>query len=427
MGSPPTSPRAGRPVPVGRPRRARAAGRGRGRVLGVLGLSAALIVVAVAAGALAGLLATARLGGDGDLSGGYLGDKVVSWIDTSTALVESVAGVEPPQCLDVDSGVRRRLPVEDVLMHLGGAGWAVGADKNGALLAVDLSRRAACGPAVSRVAAARCGAKSPDGRLVAARELADGAPTDAWWVLSTDGARVARLTPDGAGSAGGEPAWTEDSQAVAVPLEPGGAREATLVVAWAPDWRPIEVRVAGYEGGTIAFDPTGANLVFAKPGRDGEGELKRVGRGTGMEDLAVRIAGLGGLMGRAADGRLAVYVTRAAPEDLEGGPGPATGAVLLVREPPTEGARPGEAAWPLGGPEDVIRLPRDVESAVLDPSGLRALVVCADGESTRRLYVVDLAAGTVRPVPLGGGSRSGMGSPGQGVRPDAGPAKGGGA
>jgi hypothetical protein len=365
----------------------------------VLALFAMLVVVAVGAGLWAGLLGTARLGPDGDRGRGYLGDKVVSWIDTSTALVESVAGVEPPQRLEVDSGIRRKLPLQDVLMHIGGAGWAVGADKNGALLAVDLARGAAREAASSKVAVARCGAISPDEELVAARELADGAPTDAWSVFSADGTRVAKLTLDGAGSAGGEPAWAPDSQAVAVPLEPGDAEEATMVVAWAPDWRPLAIRVKGYEGGTIAFDSDGADLLYATPGPDGQ--LRQVGRSTGDEDLGVRIPGLGGLMGRAADGRLVVFVTHADPEDFGGGPGPASGAVLVIDEPAAGLPRAGETPESLLGAEGMIRLPCDIESAVLDPAGERALVVCARSETTRALYVVDLATRTVRPVPVG--------------------------
>lgn len=407
MPSPRTSPRAGRS-------RSRHRGRGKG-LAGVLGLFAALIVVAVAAGALAGLFATARLGGDGDPGRGYLGDKVVSWIDTSTALVESVAGVEPPQRLEVDSGIRRKLPVKDVLMHLGGAGWAVGADKNGALLAVDLSRGAAREAASSKVAVARCGAKSPDDAFVAARELADGAPTDAWSVFSADGTRVAKLTLDGAGSAGGEPAWAPDSQAVAVPLEPGDADEATIVVAWAPGWRPLGVRVRGYEGGTIAFDQAGASLLYATPGP--EGLLRRAGRSTGVEDLQLRIPGLGGLMGRAADGRLVLFVTRADPGDLGGEPGPPTGALLAMPEPPADASQPGGSPEPLASPEGIIQLPSDVESAVLDPAGERALVVCARSETTRALYVVDLATKAVRQVPVGAGATLGGATP-----PKAGPA-----
>jgi hypothetical protein len=359
----------------------------------VLGLFAALIVVAVVVGALGGMLATRRTL-ERQLGRGYLGDRIVSWIDTSSALVESVAGVEPPLRLEVDSGVRRRLPLEDVLMHLGGAGWAVGADKNGALLAVDLSRGAARDVAASKVAVARCGAKSPDARLVAARELDDGAPTDAWSVFSADGTRVAKLTVDGAGSAGGDPAWAPDSEAVALPLEPGDADEATIVVAWAPGWRALQIKVKGYEGGSVAFDPGGGGIVFAKPGSDGE--LRRAGRATGEIDAAARVPGLGGLAGRAADGRLAVFVTRADPKDLGGEPGPETGAVLLFDDLP-DGLFGG-------GPDGIIRLPCAVESAVLDPAGERALVVCARSETARELYVVDLASARVRPVPVGSGA-----------------------
>lgn len=367
----------------------------------MLGLFAALTVVAIAVGTLAGVLATRRSVED-ELGRGYLGDRVVSWIDTSTALVESVAGVEPPLRLEVDSGVRKRLPLQDVLMHLGGAGWAVGADKNGALLAVDLSRGAARDAAASEVAVARCGAKSPDDRLVAARELADGAPTDAWSIFSAEGKRVAKLTHDGAGSAGGEPAWAPDSQALALPLEPGDADEATVVVAWAPEWRALQVKVKGYEGGTIAFDPGGASIMFAKPGT--HGELRRAGRATGEVDAAASIPGLGGLAGRAADGRLAVFVTRADPRDLGAHPGPRTGAVLLVDELRFEAPSLGGAPEPIAGPDGIIQLPCAVESAVLDPAGERALVVCARSETARELYVVDLATRRVRPVPIGAGA-----------------------
>jgi hypothetical protein len=364
-----------------------------------------VVVIALLAvsGAAALFYLRARPGGSAP-SGDPAGDKVVSWIDTRTVMVEFLSGSVAPQAIDVRTGHATRLPVRDVLLHLSGARGMIGCEASGDVVALDAGAYRppeTLRPFISSASSRRSavGVPSPDGRWALSPQFAQETPTDGWDICAGTGGTVGSLLADGAGSAGGDPSWSPDSRSVAIPLEPGDASEATVVVAWAPAWRPVSIRLSGYQGGPVVFDEQGAELAYAKPG---EGRLAWVGPTTGSLERQAKVPGLAGLAGRAADGRIVAFTGSDAPQ---GGRG-----LWLGRAPASGGAASGAGAASGGGaaaaePSEgqaqdvtVVALPLAVEDAVVDPSGTVVAAVCADAGDQRRVFIIDLKRGRARPL-----------------------------
>jgi hypothetical protein len=352
-----------------------------GAVWGVTAVTILLFIgIAMAVLVVTHSVQTLRSGGDAT------GGKIVSWVDTRTILVESVSGARPPVAVDVLTERVRRLPVKSVLFHASGARAMIGVEPSGDVVTLPIpspgaKTATACGVAapVASSPAAGIGVSSPDGRLSVAPDLADGTPTDVWRLRPARGVGPVKILTDGVSGAAGDPAWSSDSRMVAIPLEPGDAAEATIVVAWAPSWKPFQIRVAGYQGGPVVFGDAGTTLACAQPSQD---SVVWVGSVTGAVQAEAPVPGLGGLAGRSADGRIVAF---------SGAAGGSQGGLLSVRQ--RRSAPSGAAVsgtW--------FRLPHPVESAVVDPSGRLAAAVCSDAGGRRSVYIVDLesVSGRVR-------------------------------